>query len=440
MHGDRLKELTGELRASVTAALGAQAADRARATSESPVVSALDTMEQRVAMLLREHSGMADELLRAYEQLGIVFDLTRQLLTLRREQDVISLVVDRLFGTYPEAVILVVNQRDGRRACTDIPDLPDWLTQALNDSHESRRVVVGHSDEAVGHAYDGAVQHTQEALIAPVFAGDSYVCSLVLWRRSEEGPVEAWNSGDMQLFDSLGSFCGDAIRNFRLMQQLQEMSMDTVRTLVNAVDQKDPYTSGHSNRVGYYSKLLAAELGFNDEELRTLEWSALMHDVGKIGIRDEVLKKAGRLTPEEFEHIKEHPLRGYHVVRENPHMREALDGVLHHHERYDGKGYPDGLKGEDIPLQARIIQIADIFDALTTTRSYRGAFGWEKALGILEEESGTVVDPRLCGAFVGLMRRLHSHNPSAFSDIGKPDVRLSLEKPPTDLGVEKTRG
>jgi HD-GYP domain-containing protein (c-di-GMP phosphodiesterase class II) len=210
------------------------------------------------------------------------------------------------------------------------------------------------------------------------------------------------------------------------MRDLREMSMDTVRTLVSAVDQKDPYTSGHSNRVGYYAKLLGMELGFDERQLRELEWSALLHDVGKIGIRDEVLKKSGRLTDEEFEHIKEHPVRGFEVVRDNPHFRSALDGVLHHHERYDGKGYPKGLSGEGIPLQARIIQIADIFDALTTTRSYRNAFHWERAVDILEEESGTVVDPQLCVRFVELLHRLHDERPEAFEAIGKPDAKLQL--------------
>jgi HD-GYP domain-containing protein (c-di-GMP phosphodiesterase class II) len=202
--------------------------------------------------------------------------------------------------------------------------------------------------------------------------------------------------------------------------------MDTVRTLVEAVDQKDPYTSGHSNRVGYYAKLLAAELGFDEEQLCVLEWSALLHDVGKIGIRDDVLKKPGKLTDEEFDHIKEHPVRGYNVVRNNPHMREAIDGVLYHHERYDGRGYPRGLVGEAIPLQARIIQIADIFDALTTTRSYRDAFHWRRALEILKQEAGSVVDPQLCTVFVTLIESLHEQNPEAFEHIGRTDVNLDL--------------
>lgn len=180
--------------------------------------------------------------------------------------------------------------------------------------------------------------------------------------------------------------------------------MDLVRALVSAVDQKDQYTSGHSNRVGFYSRLLGVKLGLKDDDLQMLEWSALLHDVGKIGIRDDVLKKPGKLTKEEFEHIKEHPVRSYEVVRQIPQLKGALAGVRHHHERLDGSGYPDGLAGDEIPLQARIVLVADIFDSLTTTRSYRKAFSWEKALEILHEEAGSVGDPKLVELFDAIIR------------------------------------
>ena len=177
-----------------------------------------------------------------------------------------------------------------------------------------------------------------------------------------------------------------------------------VRSLVSAVDQKDEYTCGHSNRVAYYATLLGRALGLEEDEMRMLQWSALLHDVGKIGIRDDVLKKRGRLTKEEFEHIKEHPVRSYRVVQEVPQLTRALDGVLYHHEHYDGSGYPVGLRGEEIPLQARIIQIADVFDALTSNRAYRAAYDWRRALEILRDEAGRTVDPHLQRVFDRLLR------------------------------------
>jgi len=143
----------------------------------------------------------------------------------------------------------------------------------------------------------------------------------------------------------------------------------------------------------------------------------LLHDVGKIGIRDDVLNKQGKLTPEEFEHIKEHPERSYRVVQQVPQLAKALDGILYHHERYDGGGYPAGLKGEAIPLQARIIQIADVFDALTSSRSYRPAYSWEKALSIMAQEAGMAVDPRLQKVFDGYIRQAMQAGPDAWEKL-----------------------
>jgi HD-GYP domain-containing protein (c-di-GMP phosphodiesterase class II) len=148
-----------------------------------------------------------------------------------------------------------------------------------------------------------------------------------------------------------------------------------------------------------------------------LQWSALLHDVGKIGIRDAVLKKEGKLNDEEFTHIKEHPVRSHKVVQQIPQLQAALDGVLYHHERYNGTGYPAGLKGEQIPLQARIIQIADVFDALTSNRAYRPAFDWGQALDILKKEAGKTVDPHLQPTFDRLLRGIVERDPDSWTKL-----------------------
>ncbi len=227
----------------------------------------------------------------------------------------------------------------------------------------------------------------------------------------------AFAASDMGLLQSLTTFCGDLIRKKRLVGELHTMSIAMVRALVNAVDQKDEYTSGHSLRVAFFATLIGRELNLPEKELQMLQWSALLHDVGKIGIRDDVLKKAGKLTDEEFAHMKEHPVRSHRVVQQVPQLSDALAGVLHHHERFDGKGYPLGLAGEDIPLQARIIQIADVFDALTSTRSYRSAFQWTKALQIMQEEAGKTLDPRLQQLFDGMMRNRLEGSDNAWEQL-----------------------
>ena len=356
----------------------------------------LDEMQRELALVLREHAGMTDELLRAYEQLGIVFDVTRKLPTVHSEQSVVQLFLDSLRVTYRNKKVWHIRKDStgalnwmGRKAPAPRP-----LNTAVTECSETSRVVV--------RRFDTPVDGVSEILCAPVRAGSDLVCVIAITHGASARPFE---SGDMSLVEALMLYLGDVVRNLRLVIELRGLSMDMVRALVSAVDQKDTYTSGHSNRVGFYARLLGVELGLDDHELQMLEWSALLHDVGKIGIRDDVLRKPGKLTAEEFEHIKEHPVRSYEVVRQVPQLAGALAGVRHHHERMDGSGYPDGLSGEDIPLQARIIQVADIFDSLTTTRSYRRAFGWEKALDILHEEAGSVGDPVLVDLFDTIIRR-----------------------------------
>ena len=281
----------------------------------------------------------------------------------------------------------------------------DWLRQMVDRSTEEGAVLV--ETPPPGAMPDSV----QELMIGPVFAGESSVCGIVLARREGTTPFRA---SDMLLLEALTMFCGDLIRNHRLMSELREASFTVVRALVNAVDQKDVYTSGHSLRVGYFATMLGERLGLDEHEREMLKWAALLHDVGKIGIRDDVLKKAGKLTEAEFDHMKEHPERSYHVASQVPQLAEALGGVLHHHERFDGSGYPKGLAGEEIPLQARIIIIADIFDALTSDRAYRSAFTWEKALSIMNEESGRTVDPELLAVFDRMLRGHLENDPDAW--------------------------
>ncbi len=365
---------------------------------DSAAISRLfESVHAELALILREHAGMTEELLRVYEQLGIVFEITRKLPTVSTEQEVVQLFIDSLRVTYQGNSLWVVYVQADDTLLWE-PGEHDPLDGTLDEivwqSIRSGEVSVGTIDAADGEP--------QEVLSAPVFAGTECPCAIVLTHGVDARPFE---SSDMSLMEALAVYCGDLIRNHRLTIELRNLSMDLVRALVSAIDQKDEYTSGHSNRVGMYARMLGEELELDDEALQMVEWSAILHDVGKIGIRDDVLKKQGKLTAEEYRHIKEHPVRSYEVVKNIPQLRAALAGVRHHHEHYNGTGYPDGLAGEDIPLQARIVQVADVFDALTTSRSYRDAFDLETALGIMREEAGKVMDPKLVEAFEQRVRR-----------------------------------
>ncbi|HEY4392314.1 MAG TPA: HD-GYP domain-containing protein [Paenibacillus sp.] len=179
-------------------------------------------------------------------------------------------------------------------------------------------------------------------------------------------------------------------------------------TLAAALDARDPYTAGHSLRVADYAVLIGKLAKLREEELNELRKSALLHDIGKIGIRDSVLLKEGKLTDEEWVQIKDHPVLGETILRQiepASFMASILPGVRSHHERYDGRGYPDGLQGEDIPLFGRIIAVADAFDAMTSDRPYRAGLDSQKALGILEEGRGTQWDPYFVALFVEYMQK-----------------------------------
>jgi hypothetical protein len=350
---------------------------------------------------------MAEELLAVYEQLGVVFEVTKRLPTVSCEGEVLDLFLGSLRCSFAQRSVLVLNHLDnGRWQIAGVDQPPaEWIVSMVTSARERQRVAVERPPASAPS--DAAA----EALVATVVAGNDLVCAIILERAKDAPPFSA---SEMLIVESLATFCGDLIRNHRLVRELRDMSIAMVRSLVSAVDQKDEYTCGHSLRVGYYATALGRELNLTEVELQMLQWSALLHDVGKIGIRDAVLNKTGRLSDEEFSHIKEHPVRSHQVVRTVPQLADALDGVLYHHERYDGTGYPAGLKGEGIPLQARIIQIADVFDALTSNRSYRGAYDWATALAILREESGRTVDPRLQATFDRIIRKELEGDPDAW--------------------------
>jgi HD-GYP domain-containing protein (c-di-GMP phosphodiesterase class II) len=180
----------------------------------------------------------------------------------------------------------------------------------------------------------------------------------------------------------------------------REMFLGTVKSLAAAIDGKDPYTRGHSERVARFSLAIGERLDLSDEEMEKLRVSALLHDVGKIGIDDSILKKPAALTDEEYEIMKGHPQKGYKIMSQIPGMKDFLPGMYMHHEMIDGRGYPQGLKGDEIPLQARIVSVADTFDAMTTDRPYQRAMKFEDALGLIKKFIGTRYDERVVAALV----------------------------------------
>ena len=184
---------------------------------------------------------------------------------------------------------------------------------------------------------------------------------------------------------------------------LEKSYLETIETLRYTVEAKDFYTRGHSDRVSEYAVLIGKKIGLNDEELKKLKIGGLFHDIGKIGIPDSILLKNDKLTPDEYSEIKNHPSIGAHILSNASIFKDLIPIVKHHHERYDGKGYPNNLIGEEIPLLARITSIADTFDAMTSRRSYRDALPLEHVKEELRKCAGTQLDPKLVPVFLDIL-------------------------------------
>lgn len=184
----------------------------------------------------------------------------------------------------------------------------------------------------------------------------------------------------------------------RAAEENRALFMNSIQMLAGAVDEKDPYTRGHSDRVTKYSILIATEFGLNEQEIDKIRIAAQLHDVGKIGIEDRILKKPGALTPDEFEIMKTHTTKGANILRPVEQLKEMLPGIELHHESLDGRGYPFGLKGDQIPLMPRIITVADTFDAMTTNRPYQSAMDPEYVIRIINSLASTKFDPQVVGA------------------------------------------
>lgn len=206
-------------------------------------------------------------------------------------------------------------------------------------------------------------------------------------------------SMEATLLEASAMMLGSHVNNHRLFQDLDTLMVGITHTLVGAIEARDAYTSGHSDRVALMGRRLAVQLGLPTEQCQDIFLCGLLHDIGKIGIPDHILQKPGRLTNEEFDVIKQHPELGARLLRGLKPLEKLLPGVLHHHESYDGRGYPYGLQGEDIPLMARILAVADAFDAMTSDRPYREGMPVAKAAAILEEGRDRQWDGRVVQAF-----------------------------------------
>ena len=215
---------------------------------------------------------------------------------------------------------------------------------------------------------------------------------------------EDFDSTDVKLFNSVANGCAVFIENGRLFNDLEELFIGSLKALTRSIDAKDKYTRGHSERVAFIARWIAERLSdqqpLEKEQLHKIYLAGLLHDIGKIGVDEVVLRKQGRLNEREMECMKKHPSIGAGILREIKQMREIVPGVLYHHERVDGKGYPDGLVGDEIPLIGKIVGLADSFDAITSRRTYRSARTVEQAIEEIKKGLGTQFDEKIGTSFI----------------------------------------
>ena len=281
-------------------------------------------------------------------------------------------------------------------------------------AHGLSQEIVERTKVKLGERVSGRVAATGEPVLISGSEGDdmdSSICVPLLANQQVLGVLNIrtktdgsdFTQQDLELASQLANIAAASIENASLHDELQALFLSTVSAMANSIDARDPYTKGHSERVTSYAVMIAEELKLSAEELERLRYAGLLHDIGKIRIRDHILHKPGRLTDAEFAEMKKHPEYGVEIMEPVKAFQTILPAMLHHHERFDGRGYPHGLEGFDIPLSARILCVADCFDAMTSDRPYRKGMPVEAAVNELYKNKSTQFDPELVDIFLKLV-------------------------------------
>lgn len=287
--------------------------------------------------------------------------------------------------------------RDGLWWAGDLPRSEEVVRRAT-------AALLAEVDEAAGGSMLPAVlapppglrtAGSTQILVQPLGCKGRLVGVLVAGNKRGSDPMVS--SYDSQLLEAAAGYVGAFADNVALYEDQEALFLGTVRALTAAIDAKDRYTLGHSERVAHLAVMLARSIGMSRQDEERLHLTGLVHDVGKIGVPERVLLKPGKLTEEEFALIRLHPEIGHRILKDIPQLAAVLPGVLHHHERFDGKGYPHGLREAQIPMDARVIAVADTFDAMSSDRSYRPRLPRDQVIAEIIRHAGTQFDPDLAG-------------------------------------------
>ncbi|MCA9293378.1 MAG: HD-GYP domain-containing protein [Phycisphaerales bacterium] len=361
----------------------------------------------------------SSQLAESYEEINLLYSLGRSMNDIEHPQRFVDLACQELLKTLSynwigayftrgqgaSRVLAGLSVIAGRIPC---PRAVFEVTVAeMIPNLEQDAVAIVQGDEGGPLTMGG-----EHALAHLVTSGGSTVGVIIAGGKRGED-VEA-NAADMKLLEAAAGYTSVVIENAHLYEVQRDMFLGTLEALTAAIDAKDPYTRGHSQRVAHLSRQIALALGHGEQDAERVRICGLVHDIGKIGIPESILRATGRLTDEEFEVMKEHPAIGHHILHDIPTLDDVLPAVLYHHERFDGKGYPSGLGGEDIPMVARIVCLADAFDAMSSTRTYRKQMTRAVVLEEVARCAGAQFDPDVVSAFqtIDLARydqMLHRH-------------------------------
>ncbi len=348
------------------------------------------------------------QLSQSYEVMNVLFRMAHCLNSNNDAVAVTKNVCDELAHVLPFSWVAIWF-REGEQVVPDLagrltasgtlPCRPDLLIQ-----HARRLCCLPASQSWSGILLPGKNELASLAgadiLAEPISRGRANVG--VLLTGNKQGDDQDISSEETQLLNAAANFISVFHENMARYAEQRGQFLGTLHSLSAAIDAKDPYTCGHSDRVSRLASKIAAALGMDRDMIEQYRIAGLLHDVGKIGVPESALCKQGRLTDEEFAQIKRHPEIGYRILHDIPSMEQVLPGVLHHHERWEGHGYPRGLAGEQIPLIGRCLALADTFDAMSSNRSYRNAMQREVVLAEIKRTAGSQFDPKLVDVFLSL--------------------------------------
>jgi putative nucleotidyltransferase with HDIG domain len=364
----------------------------------------------------REKDSLADEIIGAYQELNLWYNLGDSVSQVTDPDAICEYITGQVLSLLhcTSAGIFLLNEDKSLlrlHTCSGrLPSPHELAGVPTADSTfrivviEGQTLAIAGPEELQGVEKELGLGWAFPLLGVPMRARGETIGVLVA-AGEERGPNKKpsstlFSSSKRRLLFALGSQAAVLLQNARLYNELRELFYSAVQALADAVDAKDPYTHGHSRRVALYAVAIGKQLDLSPAELADLELASLLHDVGKIGTSEAVLNKPGKLSPREYEHMKQHVVEGAEIVGHVEAMRKLVPIILHHHERYDGHGYPRGLAGEEIPLGARILAVADAFDAMTSSRPYRPAMSIEQAVEEIKANRGTQFDPSVVDAFL----------------------------------------